>query len=224
MAELFLLRHLKSQWNLENRFAGWSDIPLSKEGIKEAEKISQKLLSFKIDKVYSSPLIRNMDTVLRIFENYSKYPIFFHLDGGKMQKWGKFKEEEGYIPVFVSENINERYYGNLQGYNREVIKEKYGEGKFKAWRRGYDAKPPKGESLKDTFRRTAPFYKKYIEKDLKKGNNVLIVGSHNSLRSIVKLIEKISDKDISGVEIPYGGLIRYEFDGSLKVKSRNDIA
>lgn len=224
MAELFLLRHLKSQWNLEDRFAGWSDIPLSSEGIKEAGNISKKLFQYKINKAYSSPLIRNMDTVLRIFENYDKYPIFFHLDKGRMQKWGKFNDiNNNYIPVFVSENINERYYGKLQGFEREDIRQKYGEERFKAWRRGYGAKPPEGESLKDTFKRTVPFYKKYIEKDLKKGNNILIVGSHNSLRSIVKYIEKISDKEISNVEIPYGGLIKYDFDSSLKIINKGLI-
>jgi 2,3-bisphosphoglycerate-dependent phosphoglycerate mutase len=222
MATLFILRHLKSQWNFDNRFTGWTDVPLSIEGIAEAKKISEELLRYRIDNVYSSPLIRNMDTVLRIFESYSKYPIFMHLDGGKAQKWGKFKESanENYIPVYISENINERYYGNLQGLNKDDIREKYGEKKFMLWRRSFKGKPPGGESLKDTLKRAVPFYKKYVEKDLKAGKNVLVVGSHNSLRSIVKYIEKISDDDISGLEIPYGGLIKYEFDSSLKLLSK----
>lgn len=221
MPKLFLLRHLKSQWNQDNRFAGWSDIPLSKEGKETAKKISADLLGYRIDKVYSSPLIRNIDTVLRIFGNYEKYPIFFHLDGGKMEKWGHFEDtNKNYIPVFISEKINERYYGKLQGCNREDIKEKYGEKKFNLWRRSFITKPPQGESLKDTYARTIPFYKKYIEKDLKNRNNVLIVGSHNSLRAIVKYIEKIPDKDIPNFEIPYGGLIEYEFDDFLSLKKK----
>jgi len=88
------------------------------------------------------------------------------------------------------------------------------------WRRSFDARPPSGESLKNTYKRTVPFYKKYIEKDLKQERNVLLVGSHNALRSIVKYIEDISDKDIINLEIPYGGLIQYEFDASLKLKNK----
>lgn len=224
MPKLFLLRHLKSQWNLENRFSGWADVPLAQEGIEIAEKISSSLFQYRIDKVYSSPLARNISTVLRVFEGYSRYPIFIHLDKGKAQKWGHFKdEEESYIPVFVSEKINERYYGELQGWNKEEIKEKYGEEKFRLWRRSFNTRPPQGESLKDTFKRAVPFYKKYIEKDLRSGENILIVGSHNSLRSIVKYIEKISDEDIINFEIPFAGLLEYEFDDSLELIGKRSI-
>jgi len=132
---------------------------------------------------------------------------------------GKFKNtNEKYFPVCISENLNERYYGKLQGLNKAEIIKKYGAEKVHLWRRSFDITPPGGESLKDTFKRTIPFYRKYIEIDLKKGKNVLIVASHNSLRAIIKYIEKISDKDIINVEIPYGGIIVYEFDSMLKLK------
>lgn len=224
MPTLFLLRHLKSQWNLEDRFTGWVDVPLAKEGLGEVEKVSEKIFESKIDKIYSSPLIRNTDTVLRILENQEKYPIFRHLGKGRMQEWGKFEElDKNYIPVYISEALNERYYGKLQGKNKQEAMKKYGFEQVKLWRRSYKTKPPGGESLADTFKRTEPFYKKYIEKDLQRGQNVLVVASHNSLRSIAKYIEKISDEDILNYEIPFGGCIKYEFGPALKLKNRETM-
>ena len=210
MAKLILLRHLKSQWNKENRWAGWTDGPLSKEGKKEAKAAAQKLFKFKIDKVYTSPLFRNQDTVARVFEYSSKYPFFVHLDSGKMQKWGYFKDlSKNNVLVYVSEKLNERYYGKLQGENRESMMKKYGKEKVRLWRRSYNVAPPGGESLKDVVKRVIPFYKKFIEKDLRSGKNVLVVASHNSLRAIVKHVEKISDQDIINLEIPYAGTLIY---------------
>jgi len=210
MAKLILLRHLKSQWNLENRFTGWVDVPLSKEGVAKTKEIADKLSAMRIDVVYTSPLIRNQETVLRIFEYFDKYPIFLHFEG-KMKKWGKFEElNKNYIPVFATEELNERYYGKLQGLNKEEIIKKEGVEKVHLWRRGFKQGPPGGEILKDVYNRTIPFYKKYIKKDLKDGKNVLIVASHNSLRVLVKHIEKISDEDVINLEIPTGSIREYE--------------
>ncbi|MCK4473709.1 histidine phosphatase family protein [Candidatus Parcubacteria bacterium] len=223
MAKLILLRHLKSQWNLENRFSGWVDVPLCKEGIKKAKEISKKVFKNKIDIAYSSPLLRNQNTLVRILDYVArKYPIFIHLDKGKMKKYGNFTEiHKNYLPVYISENLNERYYGKLQGLNKQEIIKKYGLKKVHLWRRGFEQTPPGGESLKDTYKRAVPFFRRYIEKDLKKGKNVLIVASHNSLRAIVKYIEKISDKDIAELEIPFAGIINYKFHKSLKLKNKN---
>ena len=116
------------------------------------------------------------------------------------------------MPAYVSEKLNERYYGKLQGLNKDEAKKQFGEEQVKLWRRSYDVAPPGGESLKDTFNRTVPFYKEYIEKELKDGKNVLIVSSGNSLRSIVKYIENISDEKIIDFEIGFGGLVKYEFN------------
>ena len=174
MAKLFLLRHLKSQWNLENRFAGWTDGPLAKDSFKDAPELAREIFQNKIDVVYSSPLFRNMDTVARVFENTeSKYPFFIHLCGGKMQRWGNYTDiSENDVPTYLSENLNERYYGKLQGLNKDETIKKYGEGQVRLWRRSYDVAPPGGESEKNVFKRTIPFYKKYIEKDLKNGKNM----------------------------------------------------
>jgi len=237
MPKLILLRHIKSQWNEENRFTGWVDVPLNENETYKAKELADKIFQFQIDKIYTSPLFRNEDTVARLFEGGNKkYPVFIHLpersegwrrmnvlrlDGGKTQKWGHFTDiSEDDFPVFVSEKLNERYYGKLQGENKETAMRKYGEEQVRLWRRSYNIAPPGGESLKDVMKRTTPFYKKYIEKDLKNGKNVLIVASHNSLRAIVKYVEKISDKDIIGLEIPYAGLIEYELDESLNLKNK----
>lgn len=204
MAKLILLRHFKSQWNEENRFAGWVDVPLMKADFEIP------ILDF--DVVYTSPLIRNLHTVLKVFEKKDKYPIFRHFKN-KMKDWSHFEElNQNYIPVYVSEALNERYYGKLQGLNKEETMKKYGKEKVRLWRRSYNVTPPGGESFADVVKRTTPFYKKYIETDLKKGENVLIVVSHNSARAIIKYVENISDEDIINVEVPFGGLLQYEFN------------
>lgn len=189
MAKLILLRHLLSQWNEENRFTGWTDIPLSKEGIESAKKTAEKLAGFGIDKVYTSPLIRNRETTSLILANLGK----------------------GDLPIIVDKALNERNYGDLQGMNKDEAKIKYGQEQVRLWRRSWNDAPPGGESLKDVYGRAVPFFKKYIEQDLKNGKNVLVVASHNSLRALVKYLENISDKDIINLEIPYAGLKEYNF-------------
>lgn len=225
MPKLILLRHIKSQWNEENRFTGWTDIPLLESETYTAKDLAEKIFQLEIDRIYTSPLFRNMDTVARIFEwNNKKYPVFIHLDGGRMQKWGHHADiSRDDVPIFVSEKLNERYYGNLQGLNKDEVKEKYGEEKVRLWRRSYKVSPPGGESLKDVIKRTLPFYRKYVEKDLKARKNVLVVASHNSLRAIAKYVEKISDNDIINLEIPYAGLTEYELDESLDLKNKRMV-
>ena len=215
MAKLFLLRHLKSQWNQDNRFAGWTDGPLAKDSFKLAQGLAEEIFKDNIDIVYTSPLFRNQDTVARIFECLpEKYPFFIHLYGGKMQKWGNYTDiSNNDVLTYVSENLNERYYGKIQGLNKEETIKKYGEETVHQWRRGWAVAPSGGESEKDVYKRAVPFYKKFIEKDLKGGKNVLVVASHNSLRAIVKYVEKISDEKIIDLELPFGSLTKYEFDG-----------
>ena len=220
MPKLFLLRHLKSQWNEDNRFAGWTDGPLSKKATTGALSLANEIFKDKIDIVYTSPLFRNQDTVARIFECVEyKYPFFIHMDGGKMKKWGNFTDTSiNDVPTYVSENLNERYYGKLQGLDKEETIKKYGEEKVHLWRRSYAVAPPGGESEKDVYKRTTPFYQKYIEKDLKAGKNILVVASHNSLRAIVKYIEGIPDDKIIDLELPFGSLTKYQFDSNKYIK------
>jgi 2,3-bisphosphoglycerate-dependent phosphoglycerate mutase len=201
MSKLFLLRHLKSQWNLDNRFTGWTDIPLCKEGIESAKEVAGKIAVLEIDKVYTSPLVRNKETVSLILKNISKENL----------------------PIIIDKALNERNYGKLQGLNKDEVKKQYGDQQVRLWRRGWDQAPPEGESLKDVFERVIPFFQKYIEKDLKNGKNVLIVSSHNALRALIKYLENISEKDIIEVELETGSLRQYDLDKDLKVIERKNI-
>ena len=214
MAKLFLQRHLKSQWNLENRYAGWVDNPLSDEGLSMADEAAELLKGERFDVVFTSPLSRNQQTTLEILKRLDQKPLFLHVDGGKREQWETFEGGNGTcLPAYVSEKLNERYYGKLQGLNKEESKKTFGEDQIKLWRRSYDIAPPEGESLKDTLNRVLPFYQEKIEPLLKEGKNVLIVSSGNTLRSIVKYAESISDDEIINFEIGFGGLVKYEFDG-----------
>jgi len=190
MAKLFLLRHLKSQWNLENKFTGWTDVPLSQEGIESAKKVAQKIEGYSIESVYTSPLTRNRTTVDLILKELGKSDL----------------------PVVVDKALDERNYGELQGLNKDEVIKKYGKDKVHEWRRSFDTAPPGGESERDVYNRAVPFFQKYVEKDLKAGKNVLVVASHNSLRAIVKYLENISDEKIIDLELPFGALIKYDFD------------
>jgi 2,3-bisphosphoglycerate-dependent phosphoglycerate mutase len=188
MAKLILLRHLQSQWNKENCFTGWTDIPLSEDGKKSAKEVAQKLSGFKIDKVYTSPLIRNKETAFLILKELGKEDL----------------------PVITDKALDERNYGKLTGLNKDEMKKQYGEEQVRLWRRSWDQAPPEGESLKDVYDRVIPFYKENIEKDLKEEKNILVVASHNSLRALIKYIESISDKEVINLEISPGEIKEYE--------------
>ena len=199
MAQLILLRHGQSQWNLENRFTGWIDVPLSEKGIQEAKRAGLKLKSCRIDKAYTSVLKRAIDTLSLALQSAGKNGI----------------------SIVKDEALNERHYGELQGLNKEETAAKFGKEQVHIWRRSYDIAPPGGESLKDTAARTLPYFKKKILPDLKAGENVLIAAHGNSLRSIVMEIEKLTPEEILKVEIPTGVPIIYEFDADLKLKAKS---
>jgi len=190
MAKLYLQRHLKSQWNLENKFTGWTDVPLSEEGVESVKNAAKNLEGEQIDVIYTSPLQRNKETVSLILKNLGKEDI----------------------PVVEDKALNERSYGELQGLNKDEVKQKYGEEQVQTWRSSDYVATPGGESGADVQNRTTPFFKENIEKNLEDGKNVLVVASHNSLRAIVKYIENIPDEKFSELEIPFGGLVKYEFD------------
>jgi 2,3-bisphosphoglycerate-dependent phosphoglycerate mutase len=198
MAQLILLRHLESQWNKENRFTGWTDVDLSEAGIKSAKQIAERLTDFNFDKVYTSPLIRNKKTVSLILEKLNKKDL----------------------PVIIDQALNERDYGELQGLNKAQVKIEHGEKQVRLWRRSWKSAPPKGESLEDVYNRVIPFYENNIKKDLEDNKNVLVVASHNSLRALVKYLEKITDEDIINLEIPTASLRLYEVNNaSIKLKN-----
>ena len=198
MALLILLRHGQSQWNLENRFTGWIDVPLSPLGETEARQAGVKLQDYRIDAAYTSVLQRATKTLDLALEAAGKNSI----------------------PVTQDAALNERHYGALQGLNKEETTKRFGEEKVRLWRRSYDIAPPQGESLKDTASRTLPYFRKVITPELKKGKNLLVAAHGNSLRSIVMDLEKLSPEEILKVEIPTGVPIVYELDSDLKLKSK----
>lgn len=223
MPTLVFLRHGQSQWNLENRFTGWVNVPLSDNGREEARRAGEHLSELHIDKAYTTPLERANMTFSIAWEasGDERYPIMRHLEG-RMKDWGSYTRLEGdkILEVVMTEELNERCYGDLQGLNKAETAEKFGKEQVHIWRRSYDTPPPGGESLKDTLDRALPFYEKYVEADLREGKNVLIVAHGNSLRAITKHLEGISDEEIPGLNIPTGVPIVYDLDKDLKVLNK----
>ncbi len=198
MALLILLRHGESEWNRENRFTGWVDVPLSDRGREEARQAAEQLRGVPIDVAYTSVLeraIRTLDIVLRAL--------------GKTN-----------IPVTRDQALNERHYGDLQGLNKAETAEKYGKEQVHQWRRSYDVQPPGGESLKDTAARTLPYFDAKIKADLRAGKNVLVSAHGNSLRSIVMELDHLTKAQVLELNIPTGIPIIYDFDENLKIRSK----
>jgi 2,3-bisphosphoglycerate-dependent phosphoglycerate mutase len=203
MAVLVLVRHGESQWNLENRFTGWVDVPLSEKGVEEAKAAGRRLKKegFCFDTAYTSDLKRAQNTLDFILEELGQ------------QK----------IPVHKDKALNERHYGDLQGLNKAETAQKFGDEQVKIWRRSYDVAPPKGESLKDTAARTLPYFESKILKDLKKGLNVLVAAHGNSLRSIVMDLDKLTKEQVLELNLATGVPIVYEMDKNLKITSKKTL-
>lgn len=203
MSVLVLVRHGESQWNLENRFTGWVDVPLSPKGIKEAKAAGDLLKKENIhfDQAYTSNLQRAQNTLKLILE----------------------KLGQTHIPLEKSEALNERHYGDLQGLNKAETAKKFGDEQVKIWRRSYDIAPPNGESLKDTAARTLPYFESKIEAALKKGQNVIVSAHGNSLRSIVMHLEKLTREQVLELNLATGVPMIYRFDTGLKILSKKEL-
>jgi 2,3-bisphosphoglycerate-dependent phosphoglycerate mutase len=203
MPYLILVRHGESQWNLENRFTGWVDVPLSEKGIEEARKAGEKLKGYPVDVCYTSNLKRAQDTLDLMLKTSGKSGL----------------------PILRNQALNERHYGDLQGLNKAETAKKYGDDQVKIWRRSYDVAPPGngGESLKDTAARTLPYFDKHIMAELKHGKNVLVAAHGNSLRSIVMELDKLTKEQVLELNIPTAAPIVYEFDKHLKLISKKSL-
>ena len=222
LATMVLVRHGQSQWNLENRFTGWVDIPLSLKGRQEATSAGKKLKDMRFDAIYVSHLMRAIQTMNYILLELSdqRIPIIYH-EEERIHGWEHYSgDRNNEIPIYQSVALAERYYGDLQGLNKADTMKKYGEDQVRLWRRSYDINPPNGESLKGTCERTIPYYKNHILPQLQAGRTVLIVAHGNSLRSITKYVENISDTDIPNVEIPTGMPIMYTFDAQMNLQKK----
>ena len=221
MHKLVLLRHGESEWNLANRFTGWTDVDLTKKGISEAKSSGQLLKEegYVFDVAHTSVQKRAIRT------------LWLTLDEMDLM----------WIPVYRHWRLNERHYGALQGLNKAETAAKYGDDQVLVWRRSYDTPPPPltkdderypgndpryadltedelplAECLKDTVERFLPYWHEAIVPDLKTGKRVLICAHGNSLRALVKYLDNVSDKDIVGLNIPTGVPLVYELDDDLK--------
>jgi 2,3-bisphosphoglycerate-dependent phosphoglycerate mutase len=220
MNRLVLLRHGESVWNKENLFTGWTDVDLSRWGIEEAEKAGETLKEkgFTFDMAFTSVLKRSIRTLWIVLD----------------------KMDLMWIPVVNSWRLNERHYGALQGLNKAETAEKYGEDQVHIWRRSYDVRPPAlekddprypgkdpkyknvseqelpvTECLKDTVERFLPYWHDSIVPELKKQKKILICAHGNSLRALVKHLDKISNEEITNLNIPTGIPLVYELDDDL---------
>jgi len=221
MAQLALVRHGQSQWNLEDRFTGWWDVDLTPAGEEEARASGRLLKASGVDFVrcYASVQKRAIRTLWLALEQMDRV----------------------WLPVTKDYRLNERHYGGLTGFNKKETAARHGEAQVKIWRRSFDIPPPdlepgsefdlsrdpryrgiaipKSESLKTTLARVLPCWTSEIAPKLRAGENILIAAHGNSLRAIVKHLFSVADADITEVEIPTGNPLLVELDGALKVKS-----
>ena len=188
-SQLILVRHGESLWNLENRFTGWVDVPLTKTGEEEASHAATKLQGRGIHIAYTSALTRAQRTLELMLEVLGPT-----------------------IPVIRDQALNERHYGDLQGMNKDDARAEFGADQVKIWRRSYAVPPPNGESLKDTAERTLPFFEHCVMGDLRLGKTALVVAHGNSNRSIVMRLDKLSEKEVLELELATGLPLVYYFD------------
>jgi len=223
---LVLLRHGESQWNLENRFTGWTDVDLTPAGREEARRAGALLRDqgFDFDIAYTSVLRRAIRTL-----------------------WGVLDEmDRMWLPVTHSWRLNERHYGALQGLNKAETAARFGDAQVLVWRRAYAIAPdplppgdpreadhdpryaglrpdqiPRTECLKDTVARVVPFWNESIAPAIRSGKRVVVAAHGNSLRALVKHLDGIDDDEIVRMNIPTARPLVYELDESLKpVRSR----
>lgn len=221
--KLVLCRHGQSDWNLKNLFTGWTDVDLTEQGNEEAVAAGRLLkdLGYDFDIAYTSVLKRAIRTL-------------WHIQDQMDLMW---------IPVVRDWRLNERHYGSLQGLNKGETAAKYGDDQVHIWRRSYDIPPPEldadderhpshdvryagidglpaTESLATTLDRVLPCWDDVIAPQLRAGKNILIAAHGNSLRALVKMLDKVSDDEITGFNIPTGVPLAYELDDNLQALSR----
>ncbi|KEJ92692.1 2,3-diphosphoglycerate-dependent phosphoglycerate mutase [Synergistes jonesii] len=221
MYKIVLIRHGESEWNKENRFTGWQDVPLSEKGLAEAKAAGALLKKegYVFDKAFTSVLRRAIKTLWAVLE----------------------ETDLMWIPVEKSWRLNERHYGALQGLNKADTAAKYGDAQVKIWRRSYATRPPLleksderwpgresryaslsaeelplGECLADTVSRVVPYWEQAIVPDVKAGRRVIVAAHGNSIRALVKYLDDVSEKDILEINIPTGVPLVYELGDDMK--------
>ena len=190
MPHLILVRHGQSLWNLEDRFTGWVDVPLTDLGREEARNAGKKLAGMSLQVAYTSSLQRAQNTLALIMESAGIS-----------------------LPTIRDQALNERHYGDLQGLNKAQTAEKFGKDQVHIWRRSFDVPPPNGESLEMTAARTLPFFERCILGDIAQGKNVLVVAHGNSNRSIVMQLDGLSKEEV--LELNLGTAVPLVYDLNL---------
>ena len=203
MNKLILLRHGQSQWNLENKFTGWKNVPLTEKGEMEAKKAGELIKKNKIhiDFIFSSILERANKTAEIAIKEANLQNL---INNNK-------------LILTKHEDLNERDYGDLVGLNKEETANKFGKEQVHIWRRSYDTPPPNGESLKDVVERVSPYFKKNIKPLLVKNNNILIAAHGNSLRAMMIELGMYKPEEISSIELPTGSPLCINLEGSQLV-------
>jgi 2,3-bisphosphoglycerate-dependent phosphoglycerate mutase len=194
MPKLILVRHGQSLWNLEDRFTGWVDVPLTAKGREEATAAGLKLAEYSIDVAYTSNLARAQNTLALILESMGKQ-----------------------LPIIKDEALNERHYGDLQGLNKKRTAEQYGEEQVHIWRRSYNVPPPNGESLEMTAARTLPFFERCILGDIAQGKDVLVVAHGNSNRSIVMKLDNLTQEEVLNLNLGTAVPVVYDLSNDGEV-------
>ncbi len=200
---LILVRHGQSEWNEKNLFTGWENPGLTEKGSEEAKNagILIKQLNIKFDCLFTSALIRAQLTGSIILD----------------------KIDQTDLNIIKNKALNERFYGDLQGLNKDECRKKWGEELVQSWRRSFDKGPPGGETLKETGERVLPYYLNSIHPLILENKNILITAHGNSLRSLIKYLDSISDEDIVKLEIPTGAPIHYQFNENGKVVNKKNL-
>lgn len=192
MGTLILIRHAQSQWNLENRFTGWTDVPLSEQGLADAAKAGAVLKEFHFDLAFTSALQRAQQTLTTIL--------------------GVIDQKD--VPVTADKALNERDYGDLTGLNKAETAAKYGQEQVKLWRRSFSTRPPNGESIEDCVARVTPYFLEHILPQAQAGKTVLVVAHGNSLRPMLRYLEQWDDETTAVTEIGLCTPYIYWFDSS----------
>lgn len=219
MAKLILVRHGQSTWNAENRFTGWVDVPLNHVGREQAIAAAHKISVYPIKVAFTSLLMRAMETAAICLTEAGgqlrgKSPVFKHdASDPDWHGWDRYEGDHSQeIPIFPVVALDERNYGQLQGFNKEEMALKVGAETVHQWRRSYSTRPPGGESLEDTVARTVPFFRDRILKHLISEENVLVAAHGNSLRAIIMHLDRLTPDEVVDLELATGIPIVYDIN------------
>lgn len=201
---LILVRHGQSEWNAKNLFTGWENPGLTDKGLDEAKNAGILIsnLNIRFDLLFTSALVRAQLTGAKILEEIG----------------------QDNINTIKNKSLNERFYGDLQGLNKDECRKKWGLDQVQIWRRSYDVGPPGGESLKECGERVLPYFLDKIYPLVLEGKNIIVSAHGNSLRSLIKHLDKLSADEIVKLEVPTGAPIHYLFsDDGLILNKKNLI-